>query len=119
MILDTLNGSRSGTSLVRLNLNASGTKIDRLAALLRRNGISAQWKHGLGIDDLAAATSGRNPLIAHVRTGNGGHFVVVDGVTTRMGRRVVAIRDPAGGRAYFETVEAFMRRFSGQVVVLQ
>jgi hypothetical protein len=119
MVLDMLRGGRSGTSLVKLNLTASGTKINRLDALLRRNGIPAQWKHSFGIDDVAKATSGRNPLIAHVKSGSGGHFVVVDGVTTRLGQLVVAIRDPAGGRAYFETVEAFMKRFSGQVVELQ
>jgi filamentous hemagglutinin len=119
MVLDTTNAGRASTNIINLALSARGTTMDRLAALLRRNGVNATWRAGYSVDDVARATAGGNPLIAAVRVpGGGGHAVVVDGVTTRMGQRVVAIRDPAGGRQYFELTSEFARRFLGQVVTL-
>ncbi|MCO3324625.1 hypothetical protein FA200_18730 [Pseudomonas aeruginosa] len=44
------------------------------------------------------------------------HFVVVDGVTTRNGVSVVAIRDPHGTQ-YFSPVAIFEKSFTGEVVV--
>lgn len=94
-------------------------KIDRLATLLKMNGVAAKWESKLGIDDLARVTAGKNPAIAHVKVGNGDfHYVVVDGVTERLGKRVVAIRDPGDGTAYFQLVDDFLARFTGNVVVL-
>jgi filamentous hemagglutinin len=119
MILETVRPGRSATTLFNLNLGPGGTTIDRLAVMLNRNGVGATWRAGYSIDDIAAATARGNPLIAHVKVPNyTGHFVVVDGVTTRLGQRVVAIRDPLGGRQYFELTSEFSKRFSGQVVTL-
>jgi hypothetical protein len=119
MTLDTTTAARTSTKLFNLQLSAQGTTIDRLAKLLNVNGVSATWRAGFNIEQLALATSRGRPAIAHVGIpGGGGHFVVVDGVTTRIGQRVVAIRDPAGGRQYFELVSEFLKRFSGQVVTL-
>jgi hypothetical protein len=44
------------------------------------------------------------------------HWVVVDGVTTRLGQEVLAIRDPWGIQ-YFELTSVFGPRFTGQGVV--
>jgi filamentous hemagglutinin len=46
----------------------------------------------------------------------GGHFVVVDGVTTRQGQAVVAVRDPGSGKQYFVPKAEFESKFSGQAV---
>lgn len=87
---------------------------------LRQNGMNAAWKTGYSIDDIARATQTGKPLIAAVRVpGGGGHAVVIDGVTTRMGQLVVAVRDPASGRQYFELASEFAKRFTGQVVTIQ
>lgn len=44
------------------------------------------------------------------------HFVVVDGVTTRNGIAVVAIRDP-WGKQYFSPAGTFEKNFTGEVIV--
>ena len=119
MILDTLNPARASSGVVNLELTKAGTKITKLEEMLRKNGVAAQWERGFDISKIASSTARGNPLVAHVNTPTGGHFLVVDGVTTRMGQQVVAIRDPAGGLQYFETVTAFLKRFSGQVVTIK
>ncbi|NHZ93966.1 hypothetical protein F2P45_33975 [Massilia sp. CCM 8733] len=72
------------------------------------------------VDDLARYTDKGVPVIVRITDVDGGtsfsHFVVVDGVTTRNGTRVVAIRDP-NNRAYFSPVETFSRNFTGEVVL--
>lgn len=64
-----------------------GTDVLGLSDALRQHGLStARASFGTTIDDLAASTANGNAAIAHVSlTGDAGHFVVVDGVTTRMG----------------------------------
>ena len=120
MVLDTTNAARTSTNIINLGLSANGTTIDRLAALLRQNGVNAVWRQGYSIGDVAKATEGGKPLIAAVRVpGGGGHAIVVDGLTTRMGQSVVAIRDPSGGgQQYFELASEFAKRFTGHVVTL-
>lgn len=44
------------------------------------------------------------------------HFVFVDGVTTRQGIQVIAIRDPHGEQ-YFSPVQTFKKSFTGEVVL--
>jgi hypothetical protein len=60
------------------------------------------------------------PVVVRLFDKSGGsdfsHFVVVDGVTTKNGIPVVAIRDPHGTQ-YFSPVTTFERNFSGEVVV--
>lgn len=66
---------------------------------------------------MGAATSNGNSAIARVVLDSGeGHFVVVDGVTSRQGQFVVAVRDPGTGTQYFVPAAEFAKKFSGQVV---
>ncbi|MDZ7919266.1 hypothetical protein [Rhodoferax sp.] len=62
---------------------------------------------GATVEDIAAATANGDPAIVRMTLDRGGHAVVVDGVTVRNGKQVVAIRDPAGGRQYFTPIEEF------------
>jgi filamentous hemagglutinin len=55
-----------------------------------------------------------DPAIARMSLIRGGHAVVVDGITTKNGKQVVAIRDPAGGLQYFTPVNEFLNSFSGE-----
>nr|TWR35003.1 hypothetical protein FQY85_08955 [Cronobacter turicensis] len=70
--------------------------------------------------DLSRYTANGTPIIARIADKTGGdsfsHFVVVDGVTTRNGISVVAIRDP-WGKQYFSPVSTFEKNFTGDVVV--
>jgi hypothetical protein len=119
MVLDTLIPERASTNIIDLQLSSHGTHMDRLGALLKANGTKAALKSGATINDIATATAGGKPVIAHVHMPDGGgHFLVVDGVTTRMGERVLAIRDPLKGRQYFELVSEFSKsnRFSGWII---
>ena len=95
-----------------------GTDVLGLSDALRQNGVSAaRASFGTTIDDLAASTANGNAAIAHVNlTGDAGHFVVVDGVTTRGGQAVVAVRDPLDGQ-FFVPVAQFKTKFSGQAVL--
>jgi len=63
-------------------------------------------------------TARGKPAIVAVKQGGTGHAVVVDEVTTRMGKQVMANRDP-WGQQYFELLEVFKARFLGQGVVLK
>lgn len=94
--------------------------MDRLLNLLGRNGIKSTLRNGRSIDDIAKFTANGKPAIAHVNLPEGGgHYVVIDGVTARLGQPVVAIRDPLGGRQYFELADDFAKRFSGWTIDLQ
>jgi len=116
MILDTLRAGRASTQTAH-SVKSFGTYITELADTLRANGLNAVTRTRQSIDDLVNLTRSGSPAIAHLRT-NGGHFVVVDGVTVRAGRAVVAIRDPAGGQ-YFQLVDDFLEAFSGGVVGIE
>ncbi|MBN3004311.1 hemagglutinin repeat-containing protein [Chromobacterium alkanivorans] len=95
-----------------------GTDVIGLTGALQKNGLpSAKWAVGQSVNDIAAGTSRGNAVIARVSLDSGGgHFVVVDGVTSRQGQRVVAIRDPGTGTQYFTPVIDFVKKFTGQVV---
>lgn len=64
---------------------------------------------------MAEVTKNGNAVIARLNIADG-HFVVVDGITNRLGQSVVAIRDPGSGRQYSLTRSEFESKFSGQVV---
>ncbi|ARU57351.1 hypothetical protein OLMES_3311 [Oleiphilus messinensis] len=119
MVLDTLLPGRNVTELAGLT-GASNrvVRIDELARTLSANGLDATFNRRLTIDALSRATSGQNPAIVAIRTPQGGHAVVVDGITRRQGQDVVAIRDPHG-RAYFQTLDAFKEVFLGQGVTIK
>ena len=98
----------------------AGSSPAQLQQALRDNGIESTIVPDASVADLAGYTSGGKPAIATVQTGpNTWHAVVVDGVTTRGGQRVIAIRDPAGstnGGVYYETLSSFENRFTGGVI---
>ncbi|EJN01452.1 hemagglutinin repeat-containing protein [Herbaspirillum sp. YR522] len=95
-----------------------GTDIISLTEALQNSGLSsARWAMNATLDDLAVATSKGNAAIGRILLENGeGHFVVIDGVTVRQGKSVVAIRDPGDGSQYFLPVNTFTNKFGGQVV---
>jgi hypothetical protein len=101
----------------RANVGANGMTADRVAALLRSEGVDASFKSRMTIQDLADATANGNPAIAAVRQGGVGHAIVIDEVTTRQGVPVVAIRDP-WGQQYFEKIDVFNQRFLKQGIVI-
>jgi filamentous hemagglutinin len=94
-----------------------GTDVMGLAEALQTSGIgSARAVFKATVDDLAAATAKGDAAIVHVRlSGDAGHFVVVDGITTRAGQPVVAVRDPMDGQ-FFVPLDQFKAKFSGQAV---
>ena len=80
----------------------NGTQMDNLTNVMQSQGVNASNPTpNQTIDNLATATAGGNPAVVHVEHSNGGgHFVVVDGVTTHAdGSRTVEVRDPGGGVA--------------------
>ncbi|QRO33536.1 hemagglutinin repeat-containing protein [Chromobacterium violaceum] len=94
-----------------------GTNVVGLTKALRANGMeSASWSLNATVDDLASQTARGHAAIARMELDRGGHFVVVDGVTTRQGQAVVAVRDPGNGTQYFVPKTEFESKFSGQVV---
>ena len=119
MVLDTLGNPVDMTALLnQANVGANGMTMNRVATLLQNQGVSATFTTRVDMSDLAAATADGNPAIAAVTQGGGGHAIVVDGITTRMGTPVVAIRDP-WGQQYFETVDSFSQRFLRQAIVIK
>jgi Peptidase C39 family len=118
MVLDTLGRPVDLADLIKsANVGPNGMTADRVATLLREQGVDASFRTRMTVQDLADATADGNPAIAAVTQGGGGHAIVVDGVTSRQGVSVVAIRDP-WGQQYFEKVEVFNQRFLRQGIVI-
>lgn len=114
MSLDTLGYHVDDLDEFVRNFNVQewGTTNRRMVNDLKRIGVDSTARFDLTIEDIATYTRHGNPMIVHVNhpgPNGGGHFVVVDGITTRYGRRVVAIRDPHG-RQYFEDLATFEAR---------
>ena len=119
MVLDTLLPERNVTNLGGLiGADVRVVRINELADTLNANGLNATFNRRLDLDTLRNATAGKNPAIVAIETPNGGHAVVVDGFTNKLGRDVVSIRDPHG-QAYFQTVEEFKKVFLKQGVTLE
>jgi|GEM_PF-4072816 len=119
MALDTMGRPVDmSTLLQQANVSKDGMRMDKVANLLKDNGVDASWKYGVTMGDLAAATANGNPVIVAVKQGGSGHAIVVDGITTRHGVPVVAVRDPWGIQ-YFETVDAFSKRFLRQAIIIK
>lgn len=118
MVLDTTGNSADLPSmLARYNRATSGPEV---VAMLKSNGQSnATFAVGKSVSDLGALATNGKPAIAMIRFGpTSNHWVVVDGITTRMGIQVVAIRDPWGYQ-YFSPLSTFKNSFNGQVVYLK
>ncbi len=129
MVLDTLGQSVDLNILAKqARVTSRGTNARNIVLALRANGVStARVERGLTLDDLVNATSKGYPVIANVTVtrfatdgsfwARGGHAVVVDGVTTRQGQKMVAIRDPAGGRQFFTPAQEFIDLFTGEAIL--
>jgi filamentous hemagglutinin len=119
MILDDLLPNRTKTSLGGYSgVTSKGITADKLAKLLKSNGVNAKFKKGMSVEDLADATSKGKPAIAAIRVGNGGHAIVDDGITIKFGEKVVAIRNP-WGKQYFQKVSEFKKVFLRQGVIIE
>ena len=122
MVLDTLGKSIDPAVLIQnIKPGSAGIGMNQVASLFRSQGVNASTFAGENVDDLARYTQNGTPVIARIKyptpgASNGGHAVVIDGVTTRSGIPVVAIRDPHGAQ-YFSPVSTFKQHFSGHVVV--
>jgi hypothetical protein len=125
MVMDTMGQPHDLSEMVKV-AGPDGTPMEVVLELMRRHRINAELHTGRTVDDLARATSsqaGGNPAIAVIGNTTGTranevlHAVVVDGVTTRMGQRVVAIRDPWGSQ-YFELADTFAKDFIGQAITV-
>ncbi|WP_330962006.1 cysteine peptidase family C39 domain-containing protein [Photobacterium sp. 53610] len=125
MVLNTKGDPVVVEDLIRTHpvTSSAGTTMPDLQRLLKDNGVSSVVRTRRKVSDLQKMTSNGRPSIVMVRSGpSTNHFVVVDGVTTRGGQRVVAIRDPAGkpnGGVYYESVESFENRFTGNVIQIR
>ncbi|MFJ4245036.1 DUF4157 domain-containing protein [Streptomyces iakyrus] len=125
MVVDTMGRPHDLTEMVKV-AGPQGTPMEVVLDLMRRHRIDAELRRGLTVDDLARATSSRaggNPAIAVLREPPGAshplHAVVVDGVTERLGQRVVAVRNPQkGGTQYFELADKFAKDFIGEAITV-
>lgn len=121
MVLDTMGKKVDVESLIqKLAPSKDGIFPQDVASLMKSEGVPASAFRSRNVADLARYTSDGTPVVVQVvdKTGGSGfsHFVVVDGVTTRNGVSVVAIRDSHGSQ-YFSPVTTFEKNFTGEVVV--
>ncbi|WAH59582.1 filamentous hemagglutinin N-terminal domain-containing protein [Pseudomonas silvicola] len=121
MVLNTLGKEVDvGTLIRKLPPSEKGIFAQDVASLMKSEGVPASAFGNRNVADLARYTSSGTPVVVRVVDGAGNsgfsHFVVVDGITTRNGISVVAIRDPHG-KQYFSPITTFERNFSGEVVV--
>jgi hypothetical protein len=119
MVIDTAGNQYELANLVR-EAGPNGTPLETMLSILRRHRINANMELELTVAELASATRNGNPAIAIIRTSSPRHplhAIVIDGITTRNGARVVAIRNPWGQR-YFELLEVFERTFTGQGITV-
>ncbi len=121
MVLDTMGKPVDIVRLISSTPPTSGgiTSL-QVSNILKSEGVNAAAWGNRGVSDLSRYTANGTPVIARIADKTGGssfsHFVVVDGVTTRNGISVVAIRDP-WGKQYFSPVSTFEKNFTGDVVV--
>jgi hypothetical protein len=121
MVLDTMGKPVDISKMIgNMKQPPKGIGMDEVAKLLTENGIKAIPWNNRKVADLAKYTANGTPVIVRIVDkkvgGTFSHAVVVDGITTRNGISVVAIRDP-WGKQYFSPVSTFEKQFSGQVVV--
>lgn len=122
MVLDTLGKPVDVGSLVeKIPPQLTGIRSNEVAALFRSEGVDAAAFGNRTVSDLARYTQDGTPVVVRITDVSGGtnfsHFVVVDGVTTRGGVEVVAIRDSQLGTQYFSPVNTFSRNFTGEVIL--
>ncbi|MCX7568168.1 cysteine peptidase family C39 domain-containing protein [Sulfitobacter sp. F26169L] len=117
MITDTVGKRIDAADLIKEHAGPSWGH--ELRKALAAKGVKATSLGGRNMDSIARLTKSGNPVIAHVTGKNGfSHWVVVDGITTKMGKKVVAVRDPHG-QAYFAAYDTFKKAFAGNLVWLK
>jgi hypothetical protein len=92
-----------------------GVSMADLVPLFKKNDINATFNKNLSISQLQDSVANGNPAVVRVMQDvyggkPEGHAIVVDGFTERLGKPVVAIRDPHGNQ-YFELLESFKSRY--------
>ncbi|WP_276312244.1 hemagglutinin repeat-containing protein [Variovorax guangxiensis] len=126
MVLDTLGNSVDVAKLIeKVPPGDLGIFPKQVEALMKAEGVDAVALGRRNVDDLARYTADGVPVVVRIVDKTGGtdfsHFVVVDGVTTRNGVRVVAIRDPQGkqyfSQQYFSPAGTFQTNFTGDVIL--
>nr|WP_313741172.1 cysteine peptidase family C39 domain-containing protein [Pseudomonas sp.] len=115
MVLDTLGKQVDVEALIKkLPPSEKGIFARDVANLMKSEGVPANAFGNRNVADLARYTSDGTPVVVRVVdnvTESGfSHFVVVDGVTTKNGISVVAVRDPHG-RQYFSPIGTFEKKF--------
>jgi hypothetical protein len=121
MVLDTLGKPVDVAALIeRVPPSREGILSSDVARALKTEGVDAIFWDRRSVGDLAQYTQGGTPVVVRIVDSANpsalSHFVVVDGVTTRNGIPVVAIRDP-NGLQYFSPVSTFIKNFTGEVIV--
>lgn len=121
MVLDTMGKPVNIVGLInKTPPTPGGITSMQVAGILKSEGVEASAWAGRKVSDISRYTSNGTPIVVRIIDKNGGsgfsHFVVVDGVTSRNGIPVVAIRDP-WGKQYFSPVTTFERNFTGEVIV--
>lgn len=121
MVMDTLGKPVDLNSLISSAPPSSkGIFYTDVSKLLKQKNVENIALNGRSINDLERYTQKGTPVIVRIvdsnDSANFSHFVVVDGITTRNGQKVVAIRDPHG-KSYFSPIETFKRAFTGEAVI--
>ncbi len=83
--------------------------------------VTSQFVPSATLEQLGTATAKGKPAIVRLNpanVGEGGHAIIVDGVTNRMGKPVVAIRNPHGQK-YYQLVSEFEKQWDKSMVVVE
>ena len=119
MLLNTLKRNVPLYDLLKIyppDVLGKGSSPALLQRILKDNGIKSSYNRNVNIEHTAKWFSHGKPAIAIVKTSPvERHAVVIDGITQRGGKTVVAIRDPAGypnGGLYYETIQNEKRIYS-------
>jgi Peptidase_C39 like family len=121
MVLDTARKPVDLSALIKETETNSivGSYTNKLADTLKAQGVEgARWSPEVSFKELQNSIKSGDPAIALIKNSQGGgHFVVIDGITKRLGKDVVAIRDPWKGEQYFLPVQEFSEKYTGQAVL--
>ncbi len=119
MVIDSMGKKVDPADLIsKIPPGPGGIYAKDVVKLFKSEGIDAVALERRDIRDIERYTKSGQPVMTRLEgEGNFSHYVVVDGVTVRNGIRVVAVRDPDRGVAYFSPVTTFEKYFSGDVVL--
>lgn len=120
MVLNTMGKNISLSEIMsQVKMTPTGTDFSNLKQLLQENGVNVRGNPSTTIDDIKYGTRNGKPAIVDIKLPGGHHAVVVDGITTRNGVDVVAVRDPWGIQ-YFEPVATFEKKIGfGAIFIRQ